>query len=203
MEIGAGGLKPGNLNFHLRNPRKQVIGSLYLFDKWKNLGIIVTSDDDSLLIRNINLNIDKQILETKYAKDSIFDFRFDYIKKIIVNNKSYYEFDHKSTKRLFEVIYESDSFSILKSYRIVYTQGSNNPMLNPNNYNKDKIKKKYSYYLKKGDDIKPFKLNKKRVLKLFSGYEDEILAEYVKKNKLSYSKEYDVNRIISFISKTQ
>ena len=74
-------------------------------------------------------------------------------------------------------------------------------MLNPNNYNKDKIKKKYSYYLKKGEDIEPFKLNKKRVLKLFPGYEDEILEEYVKKNKLSYSKEYDVNRIISFISK--
>ncbi len=182
------------------NPKRRVDGSVYLFENWTNYALIITNDKQKFSLKNINLNIERNTFESKYSGDSIFTFNFNNIDRFVVNNKVYKNFYYNDDNRVYELIYESDEFIIMKGYRILFVEGSSNPMLNRRN---DAYKKKYSYYIKKDNKIKLFKLKKKRILKLVDGDLDRMkkIEQFVKSNRLSYKKENDVRRVLSFTAK--
>ena len=113
-----------------------------------------------------NLNIERNTFESKVSGDSIFTFNFNNINKFVINNKAFKNFYYKNQNRVFEIVFESKEFSILKGYRVELIEGSVNPMVNRKN---DKYVQKFSFYLRQGDNIKPFKVKKKNVLSLVDG----------------------------------
>lgn len=181
------------------NKKKAVSGSIHLFKKWKNYAVIVTSESQKFSLNNINLNIERNTFESKISEDSIFTFNFNNIDKFVINNKVFKNYYHNNGNRVFEMIYESDEFSIIKGYRVQLVEGSTNPMVNRKN---SKLVQKSSFYMKIGNDIKPFKLSKKRVLGLVQGNQDRKnkIEQYVSDNRLSYKKASDVQRMLTFSS---
>ena len=179
------------------NPKKAAQGSVHLFKGWKNYAVIITNDDQKFSLNNINLNIERNTFESKISGDSLFTFNFNNIDRFVVNNRVFKNLYHNNENRVFEMVYESDEFSVMKGYRVQLIEGSTNPMVNRKN---SKLVQRSSYYVKKGSRIKSFKLSKKKVLGLVEGNQERInkIEQYVKANRLSYKKSFDVQRMLAF-----
>jgi len=85
----------------------------------------------------------------------------------------------------------------MKGFAIKLVSSSGNPMVNRAN---DKYAKFSSYFIMQNNSIKPFKLRKKSVYKLFNGDKNVIsrLESYVLNKKLSYKKEDDIAQILDY-----
>lgn len=196
LTMGGNDYNYGSTFFY--NTRNVVIGSVYLFDEWNNKAEIHTLSDERFLVRNINLNINRNAFEAKLTdSDSIFSFNFNNIKHIIINDKTYKNYYYNDDNRVYEIIYESNKFSIMKGFSIKLVSSSGNPMVNRAN---DKYAKFSSYFIMQNNSIKPFKLRKKSVYKLFNGDKNVIsrLESYVLNKKLSYKKEDDIAQILDY-----
>ena len=196
LTMGGNDYNYGSTFFY--NTRNVVIGSVYLFDEWNNKAEIHTLSDERFLVRNINLNINRNAFEAKLTNsDSIFSFNFNNIKHIIINDKTYKNYYYNDDNRVYEIIYENNKFSIMKGFSIKLVSSSGNPMVNRAN---DKYAKFSSYFIMQNNSIKPFKLRKKSVYKLFNGDKNVIsrLESYVLNKKLSYKKEDDIAQILDY-----
>ena len=182
------------------NPKRRTLGSVHLFKTWKNYAVIITNDKQKFSLNNINLNIERNTFESKVDDGSIFTFNFNNIDKFVVNNKIYKNFYYNDDNRVYEMIYEAEEFSIMKGHTIQLIEGSANPMVNRKF---DKYAQKSSYFIMKDDKIKPFKLKKKKILRLVDGNVERAnkIQQFVKENRLSYSKEYDVRKALEYTAK--
>ena len=200
LQISDGGNSFGSTMAFV-NPKRRTVGSVHLFDNWNNSGIIITTDNQRFVVRNINLNVERNVFEAKTEDgESIFTFNFNNIDRFVINNKVYKNFYYDDDNRVYELIYESDDFILMKGHKVEMIEGSANPMVNRKF---DKWVKKYSYYVKQGDEIKPLKLKKKKILKLVGGDEERaaMIEEYVEKNRLSYKNENDLKQVLEFTAK--
>ncbi len=179
------------------NPKRQTDGTFYLFDKWNNYTIIQTEDNQKFVLRNINLNLERHTFESKVEGDSIFTFNFNNIDRFIVNGRTYKNFYWNDDNKVYEIIFESNKFQILKGFKVELIEGSANPMVNRKN---DKYIRREYYFLRKDDKIESFKFKKKRILKLLSNNDAETnkIETYAKQNNLSFKKESDVQRILDY-----
>ena len=88
FSMGGNDLNYGSTFFY--NTRNVILGSVYLFDEWNNNAEIHTLSNERFLVRNINLNINRNAFEAKLTdSDSIFSFNFNNIKQIVINDKIY------------------------------------------------------------------------------------------------------------------
>jgi len=177
------------------NPKRAVDGTEYLFDSWENNAVVFTVDNYKFKLKNINLNIKSNSFLSKINKDSIFTFNMNDIEKIIINNRVYKNIYSEKGKNICEVIFESDNFSVLKSFHIQKVDGSPNPMINRKN---DKIIRKKRFYVLKNKTLENFRFSKRKVLALVSPENLSTVKEYVKQNNLSYRNEIDVKQILNF-----
>ena len=181
------------------NTRNIVLGSVYLFDEWNNSAVIHTLSNERFLVKNINLNINRNAFEVKLAdSDSIFSFNFNNIKRIVINDKTYKNYYYNDDNRVYEIIYQSNKFSIMKGFSIKVVSSSGNPMVNRSN---DKYARFSSYFIKQKNSIKPFKLRKRSIYNLLDGDKNAIsrLESYVSNNNLSYKREKDVVQILDYV----
>jgi hypothetical protein len=173
--------------FYHTNPSREVDGKTHLFEEWENTAVIHTNDNQKFKVRNINLNLQRNSFESKFAKDSLFSFSFNNIKKIVINNRIYTNYYWDDDNKVYEVIFDNGEFQLLKGFKLVYIEGSANPMLNRA---RDKYIRREFIFLRLNEEIKPFKLKKNKVLKLMDAYQsnsDKIEA-YAKNNRLSFKK---------------
>lgn len=179
------------------NPPRAVDGSNYLWNSWDNKGIIVTEDEQKFLIKNVNLNVRRNVFESKINQDSIFSFNFNNVDRFIINNKVYKNFYWEDDNRVYQLLFENDDFQFLKGFKINYVEGSANPMLGRKN---DRIVKKEYYFVRQEGQIKVFRPSKKKFMKLVEA--DEIkeanIKEWVKTNDLSFKKEADISKILEY-----
>jgi len=178
----------------------KVEGSLFLFDTWKNDGIIQIGKR-KFKLSNINFHIEKDAFMSKIQGDSMLVFESSYLDKIMVNNRSFkYIYNASESKsKIYEVIYETKDVTILKGYYLSVKLSSPNPMLNRPT---DKIRKNSNYFLLENGNLTKFKLQKKNILGLVKKEDVEKLETYVKKYRLSYKDEDDINKMLSYIIKT-
>lgn len=179
----------------IRNPSKSIEGSVHLFDDWSNRGVAVVSQDQKIRIQNINFNVQRNTLESKLNRDSIFTFNVSLLEKIMINNRTFKHmyFPIKKGTRLLEVIGASKDISIYKDYEIDVKEGNPNPMRGAL---KDKFIIRDYYYIQNGEDFKKFKLRKKSILKVM-GDKATAVKTFADNNKLSFSKEEDVSKIFN------
>jgi hypothetical protein len=185
----------GSTRFY--NPPLEIMGTIYLFDTWENTGIMYTKTNQKFVLENINLNMQRNAFQVKISQDSIFTYYFNNIEKFEVNNKVYKNYFSENGNRIYEVIYESDEFSIIKGFDIEYITGSVNPMLRRKN---DKYVRVKTYYVWKDKKIEPFKLNRRRILKLIADDQERVdkLKQFIEENKLSYRKSNDIKRALDY-----
>ncbi|PIV18600.1 MAG: hypothetical protein COS42_01775 [Flavobacteriales bacterium CG03_land_8_20_14_0_80_35_15] len=183
----------GPVSFY--NPKRNLKGTNYLFDDWENFGVIKSKDNKDFLVRNININIDLNTIQTKISNDSIFDYDLNNIEKVTINNKVYKNIYSEKGKRIYEVIFESDEFSILKGFETKIIEGTPNPMQNRAS---DAIVRNKSYFLKTGVNIIAFRLTKKKILNLLNKDSVKIakLEQYMKSENLSYNKDKDISKAL-------
>lgn len=196
ISTGGNDMNYGSTFFY--NTRNVVIGSVYLFDEWTNSAEIHTLSNERFLVRNINLNINRNAFEAKLNdSDSIFSFNFNNIKKILINDKTYKNYFYNDDNRVYEIIYESEKFSIMKGFSIKLVSKGANPMLNRAN---DKYAKFSSYFVKRDNTIKPFRLRKKSIYNLLDNDKNIIsrLDFYITSENLSYKNEDDVAQILDY-----
>ena len=196
ISTGGNDMNYGSTFFY--NTRNVVIGSVYLFDEWNNSAEIHTLSNERFLVRNINLNINRNAFEAKLNdSDSIFSFNFNNIKKILINDKTYKNYFYNDDNRVYEIIYETEKFSIMKGFSIKLVSKGANPMLNRAN---DKYAKFSSYFVKRDNTIKPFRLRKKSIYNLLDNDKNIIsrLDFYITSENLSYKNEDDVAQILDY-----
>ncbi len=180
------------------NTRNVILGSVYLFDEWNNSAEIHTLSNERFLVRNINLNISRNAFEAKLTdSDSIFSFNFNNIKHLVINDKIYKNYFYNDDNRVYEIIYETSKFSIMKGFSIKLVTSSGNPMVNRSN---DKYAKFSSYFIKLNNSIKPFRLRKKSIYNLLDDDKNIIqrLESFVNTKNLSYKRENDVVQILDY-----
>jgi len=196
ISIGGNDTNLGSSFFY--NTRNVILGSVYLFDEWDNSAEIHTLSSEKFLVRNINLNINRNAFEAKLTdSDSIFSFNFNNIKQVVINDKIYKNYFYNDDNRVYEIIYETEKFSIMKGFSVKLVKGHYNPMVRISN---DKYSKFSSYFIKLNNSIKPFKLRKKSVINLLSADKNSIsrLEIHVNTKRLSYKKEKDVIQILDY-----
>jgi len=197
MLTAANGMKSSyGSSAYFVNPARAVDGTVYLFEGWNNAGVIYAADNKYAL-NNINLNIERNSFESKVGQDSLFSFNFNNIEKFVINGRTFKNYYWDDDNRVYEIIYEGESWSIIKGFKIVEVTGSANPMLNRS---RDRMVRKSFYYLKNDKGIHPFKLKKNKILNLVGEKENEVdkIESFAKQNNLSFKDENDVRKILEF-----
>lgn len=194
---GSNNVRAHGTAFLFVNPKRQTEGSFYLFDTWKNTAIIETKDNKKFKLRNINIDLRRNSFQSRIDNDSIFTFNLNNIEKFIINDRIFKNVFYDGGKRVYQVVYESDAYSILKAYDVKLISGSPNPMVNRM---RDKYVRKESYFLMQDNKVKPFRLSKRKIHTLI-GDQTKVaeLDAYMKKYKLSYKKELDVQKALNNI----
>jgi len=173
-----------------------VQAKIYYFPTYNNKGSIITATGRKYSIANINFNIYSNNFDSKMSPDSIYVFDNNQIKSVEVNNKMFktYFNSEESKNKIYQVIYEGDNITLLRKDKIVYKE-----VRDPLNINEPKASytKVTNYYVKKADNIKKIVLKKKSMLRFFNN-EKNIVADYAKKNNLSFKKERDVSIILKY-----
>lgn len=178
------------------NPPRNIEGSVYLFENWRNKGVINT-DQASFGIKNINFNIQRNAFESQIPyTDSIFTFDFTNIKRMVVNNMSFKNVYSPilGGYKLFEVIAEAGDVAIYRDHYIDIKQGDPNPMLARAN---DKYIQRDSYFIKNGKSFKRLKFKKSGILKSL-GKNGKLLEKYAKENSLSFKDPLDLQKLIEY-----
>ncbi len=180
--------------------RKGFEGSIFLFDKWENKGVIVVGKK-RFIVSNINFHIGQSTFMSRTDDDSTFVFSAKGIDKIYVNDKLYknYYNSNEGNNKYYEVVYEDQKTTLLKGYHVSLVQASPNPMVNRS---KNKIKRHSDYYIFSNGTMRSFKLKKSSILNLVNNEQVQKLQQYVKDYKLSYKKEKDISMMLNYLSKT-
>ncbi len=199
--IGAGAQNLGGTSMVVR-PARNVQGSVHLFESWTNTGVleVTTGENGRFLIRNINFNLYRRVFESKVTEDTIFTFDNKSLERAFINGREFkeYYFPVERGSTYFEVIYENDDFSLLKYHYLTVSEGSDNPMVN----RPSKYEQQSTYYLKKKNSFKVFRMRKKDILSLVGNKESE-LSDFVDKYDLSYKRELDVKRMLEAVLGTE
>lgn len=168
-------------------------GSKYLYDDWKNVGVLETAKNKKYRIGNLNYDVQKDVFVSKISKDSVHEFNTVNFKKIVINNKNF-KVVHKNDENgsiFMEVVGESEELSLLKDYKLTVRGGVFSPTTGQGN---DEYVISYKYYLERNGSITPIKLKKAELLKVFGSKAEEIKS-FAKKNKLSFKKDKDVKKL--------
>ncbi len=168
-------------------------GTVYLNDTWAEKGYVYAGDK-KFVFPKMNFHVAEGAVVSKFQQDSIFTFGTTGYDKIVFNNtvfKSIYT-PARGGNVMYEVVFESPEFSILKTYSIEVRESSPNPMVNRS---RRKIVKNSHYSKLEGTKIRDFKLKKKDVLAL-AGDQKKALENYAKSNRLSYKDDEDVSQML-------
>ena len=135
-----------------------------MFENWNNTATIHTLSNDKFLVKRINLNLDRNSFEAKINQsDSIFSFTFNNIKKIVINNKTYKNFYYNDDNRVYEMLFDSEKYKLMKGFKVKLIAGSANPLVNRPN---DKYVRSEDFFIMINGAINPLKLKRKSLYKI-------------------------------------
>ncbi|MFK5957931.1 MAG: hypothetical protein QM495_03560 [Lutibacter sp.] len=167
---------------------------LYSFSNWRNEGIIYLNNK-AYSLSNINFNVNKNLFESRISRDKLFAFNKAEIDSVRINNFLF----KKIGNSYYEVLFESENNLLLKKHDITFRKGIEN-RLGGGTLGKTKELIAYNYLIKSGDLFKRVELKKNSILEVLNpNINKKFLANFVKKEDLSYKKVKDIIRIFKFI----
>ena len=180
--------KPKNNNY--------IKGSQYLFDSWAGQYIIVSNNGAKSQILNLNYNITSKKIESYIGKDSVFQFDLDQFDFILKFDKKYKVYKNHQLEGLFLELYNEKNIILYKETLITIQEGVMNP-LTQELISEGKYVKKAIYYLYNNGKYDKIKLGKSSILKSLNDKE-KLIKAFVSENKLSYTGEKDVVKILTY-----
>jgi len=129
--------------------------------------------------------------------DSIFSFTFNNIKKIVINNKVYKNYYYDDDNRVYEMLYDSDNYKLMKGFEVKLIAGSANPLVNRPN---DKYVRGEDYFIMINGTINPVKLKKKSIFKTLKldKSDSSKLDMFVDSNSLSLKNVEGVVKVLEY-----
>lgn len=167
---------------------------LNLFPTWRNKGVLFYNDKQ-YQITNLNYNISENKVSCKLNNGEYFVFRSIDIPMFSINNKLF----KKNGRSYFEVLLEEKDSYFYKRYDVRHKDGVKHRM-GGGNVSASRNVVSYTYLIKSGDITKTLESSKKSILEFFKSQQSE-LKKFVKEKKLSYKKEGDLVKIISYMLK--
>ena len=180
------------------NPKRQIDGKFHLYENWNNTAVIHTLSDDKFLVKRVNLNLQRNSFESKMNNsDSIFSFTFNNIKKIVIGKAVYKNYYYNDDNRVYQMLYDSEKYKLMKGFEVKLITGSANPMVNRPN---DKYVRGEDYFIMIEGVINPIKLKKKSVYKILDldKLNTSRLNMFVESNSLSLKKEEDIVKLLEY-----
>ena len=179
--------------------QKGIDGSVMFFDNEKTGKLFVQGK--VYAVENINYNIRTNQFQSRMENDSIFIYRLDGLKRVVINNTDFSIMYNQAEKRekIYEVVEPGVKISLVKDHTIKYQKASPNPMVNRS---KSKFIKKWKYYTVDNQNrILPFKTKKKFLLEMVQdeGKKKEV-KNYLSENNLSVKKKDDLKKIFKFLN---
>jgi hypothetical protein len=180
------------------NPKRQIDGKFHLFETWNNTAVIYTLSDDKFFVKRVNLNLKRNSFEAKMNdSDSIFSFTFNNIKKIVIGNDIYKNYYYNDDNRVYQMLYDSEKYKLMKGFEVKLISGSANPMVNRPN---DKYVRGEDYFIMTNGVINPIKLKKKSIYKTLNldKMSTSQLNMFIESNSLSLKKEEDIVKLLEY-----
>ena len=170
-------------------------GDLYMLPNWNNEGILFLNNKKYSLA-NLNFNISTNSFDSRVDRKKRFSYKNSTIDSVVINKQLF----KKVEGVFYEVIFENKDNLFLKRHHFKVHGGAIN-RLNLT-VGKSYTTLDYDYLIKVADVFKKVELNKKGIIKLVeTKASQELLIDFVKKEKLSYKKEKDFIEIFKYIYK--
>ncbi len=175
--------------------KNEIEGNIYVFENWNNRGVL-SIGNEAYKLGNINFNMRTNKVESRVGKDSVYIFDLTNVDYLFINNRKFknYYFSKNNRNEILELIYDGEDLKLLKGFEIGIKRGEVDPLMV-----KKTVAKFYTttfYYINKGDDFNKIKLKKKDILLLFNDKVD-LVRNYIKENKLSYTNEKNVIKLFN------
>ncbi len=193
IEYGRGQANSGN---------SDIEGSIYLFKSWNNLSRI-WFEDKIFDLESVNYNLRHQRFEIRLKNDSILIVNpaTAQVKQVLINNRVLKPYYNKELSRdtFFEVLWNSDEYSLLSNYKLRINPGAQDPMTKTYTSSK-KYSQTSNYYIKKNNEeqMTSIKLKKSEILKLIDDSNLDDVKRFVKKRNLKYNRIPDVKDILTY-----
>ena len=186
-------------------------GNLYVYDEW-NKGMLVLNDsifsvqdylkydayNDRVLIKNMK-NLDEiiEIYDNSLTGFSILDpvnnMKHDFVKLNAA------KFEDKVEGKYFEIVFniEKTNYFLKRTSKILYDP-SKSKGTQPINAIPLEYRDIVTYYLKNEKELYvEVKLNKKDIMAVLNKHTN-VIANYIKKNKVSFKKESNILKLVNF-----
>jgi len=189
--FGAGTWLPG------RAIDNSIEGTPYLFSNWDGMYEIFANEKNGYRVVNLNYNVKTKTLESKIAKDSVFQFDSSKVDFIKHDNKKYKFYTVNFTNELFQVIYSSSKVVFLKGFYTELTKPRLNPMTQEM-ISKSKYLLKEKFVIRFGEgNFDEIDMKKKAILKGM-GDKSTLVERFASDSKLSFNSEKDLYRIFQY-----
>ena len=179
--------------------QKGIEGSVMFFKKEKQGKLY--ANGKTYVIDNINYNIKTNQFQSRMENDSIFIFRMEGLKRVVINNVDFSVMYNpvENKEKIYEVVEPGVKISLVKDHIIKYKEASPNPMVNRRN---SKFVKKWKYYTVDNQNrILPFKAKKKFLLGMIQNADKkEQVKNYISENKLNVKKEKDLKKVFAYLN---
>lgn len=166
----------------------------YAYSNWSNHGVFFV-DGKAYYLSNINFNITTNSFESRLNRDQLFSYKSSNLDSVSLNNILY----KKVSDLFYEVLLSKGNNSFLKKYDIAYQAGILNRL--DGTVSKSNAFVTYKYLIKFEDEFTQIEFNKKSILSLVKDDFQNVLEEFIDKEKLSYKRENDIVKILEFMFK--
>lgn len=176
-------------------------GSFLLFENWDNKAVLHIGEE-RLVVSNINYHIDEEKFISQMNNDSTFVYDFKGIERIVVNQRPFISLysSAEGGNKVYEVVAENDDLQLVKNYFVEIMTGSVNPMINRA---RNKIKLRSKYFIVNNGVVMPFNNKKSGFRSVLPSDKASMLERYAKSNKLSFRKDEDLKKMMSYLNSIQ
>lgn len=173
-----------------------IAGSTYLFSNWNGIYSVKTVTGQQRSLFKLNYNIKSKKIEFFISKDSVFQYELSQFDVITKDNVKYKVINNGQLQGLYQEIVIGSKLSIYKEATVSIQEAVTNP-LTQQAIGDNVYIKKYIYHFYANGNYVTKKLNKKNILE-FSSDKKELVKEFASVNNLDFSKDDDVNKIVTY-----
>ena len=187
----------GSLRIKKNESSKETKGSVYLYENWNTIGVIVTNENKSMSMGGLNYDTESDVFVVKSSKDSVYMFDDTNLKEVVINKKRYKKYFNleDGTQYYLEILARNNDIEILKKTNKKIRFGLLDPLTQISA--DDEYIAVKTYYLKKGDEISEIKLKKKPFCNVF-GKESKAIKKFISNKNLSLSDERSLQVILNY-----